>query len=96
MRNGDLNLAWGITLLLLRKAQTDNALGYVAAGPLERHRGWLRGSSTRPSRGGLRQGLAAAICSEWYMALARQPRLATLAKTDDEIWVPKWGPQAAL
>ena len=35
VRSGDLGVAWGITLLLLRKAQTDDALGYVAAGPLE-------------------------------------------------------------
>jgi hypothetical protein len=35
LRSGDLDLAWEITLLLLRKAQTDDALGYVAAGPLE-------------------------------------------------------------
>jgi len=34
VRSGDLELAWQITLLLLRKA-ADNALGYVAAGPLE-------------------------------------------------------------
>jgi hypothetical protein len=34
VRSGDLELAWQITLLLLRKA-SDNALGYVAAGPLE-------------------------------------------------------------
>lgn len=27
--------AWDITLLLLRKAETDDALAYVAAGPLE-------------------------------------------------------------
>jgi hypothetical protein len=33
--NGDLGLAWEITLLLLKKAPTDEALGYVAAGPLE-------------------------------------------------------------
>src|SRR5215470_2641492 len=35
IRSGDLDKAWNITLLLLRKAQTDEALGYVAAGPLE-------------------------------------------------------------
>ena len=35
VRNGDLGLAWEITLLLLKKAPTDDALGYVAAGPLE-------------------------------------------------------------
>lgn len=35
LRSGDLGLAWEITLLLLRKAQTDDVLGYVAAGPLE-------------------------------------------------------------
>ena len=35
LRSGDLGPAWEITLLLLRKAQTDDALGYVAAGPLE-------------------------------------------------------------
>jgi hypothetical protein len=35
VRSGDLDLAWEITLLLLRKAETDEALGYVAAGPLE-------------------------------------------------------------
>ena len=34
VRSGDLDLAWQVTLLLLRKAP-DNALGYVAAGPLE-------------------------------------------------------------
>ena len=34
VRGGDLDRAWEITLLLLRKAP-DNALGYVAAGPLE-------------------------------------------------------------
>jgi hypothetical protein len=34
VRSGDLELAWQITLLLLRKAP-DNTLGYVAAGPLE-------------------------------------------------------------
>jgi hypothetical protein len=32
---GDLDRAWEITLLLLQKAQTDDALGHVAAGPLE-------------------------------------------------------------
>jgi hypothetical protein len=31
----DLENAWEITLLLLRKAHTDDALAYVAAGPLE-------------------------------------------------------------
>jgi len=31
----NLENAWGITLLLLRKADTDDALAYVAAGPLE-------------------------------------------------------------
>jgi hypothetical protein len=35
VRSCDLGLAWEITLLLLRKAQTDDALGYIAAGPLE-------------------------------------------------------------
>jgi hypothetical protein len=35
IRSGDLDKAWNITLLLLRKAKTDEALGYVAAGPLE-------------------------------------------------------------
>jgi len=35
LESGDFGLAWEITLLLLRKAQTDDALGYVAAGPLE-------------------------------------------------------------
>src|SRR5215831_14688981 len=34
IRCGDLDKAWNITLLLLQKA-TDEALGYVAAGPLE-------------------------------------------------------------
>ena len=34
VRSGDLDLAWQVTLILLRKA-SDNALGYVAAGPLE-------------------------------------------------------------
>jgi len=34
VRSGDLDKAWNITLLLLRKA-TDEALGYIAAGPLE-------------------------------------------------------------
>jgi hypothetical protein len=35
VQGGDLDRAWEITLLLLQKAQTDDALGYVAAGPLE-------------------------------------------------------------
>jgi len=35
LRGGDLGLAWEITVLLLRKSQTDDALGYVVAGPLE-------------------------------------------------------------
>ena len=35
VRSGDLDAAWQVTLLLLRKAPNDNALGYVAAGPLE-------------------------------------------------------------
>jgi hypothetical protein len=35
IRRGDLDVAWEIMLLLLRKAETDDALGYVAAGPLE-------------------------------------------------------------
>ena len=34
VKTGDLDLAWEITLLLLRNAP-DDALGYVAAGPLE-------------------------------------------------------------
>ena len=34
VRSGDLDLAWQVTLLLLRKAPNDS-LGYVAAGPLE-------------------------------------------------------------
>lgn len=34
VRSGDVDKAWGITLLLLQKA-TDEALGSVAAGPLE-------------------------------------------------------------
>jgi hypothetical protein len=34
VRSGDLDLAWEISLMLLRKAP-DDALGYVAAGPLE-------------------------------------------------------------
>lgn len=34
VRGGDLELAWEVTLLLLRKA-SDSALGYIAAGPLE-------------------------------------------------------------
>jgi hypothetical protein len=34
IRSG-LDSAWEITLLLLRRAETDEALGYVAAGPLE-------------------------------------------------------------
>lgn len=34
IRGGDLDRAWEITLLLLRKAP-DDALGYIAAGPLE-------------------------------------------------------------
>jgi len=34
VRSGDLDKAWTITLLLLRKA-TDETLGYIAAGPLE-------------------------------------------------------------
>jgi hypothetical protein len=33
--NRELDRAWEITLLLLRKADTDEALGYIAAGPLE-------------------------------------------------------------
>ena len=33
--NRELDRAWQITLLLLRKAETDEALSYVAAGPLE-------------------------------------------------------------
>jgi hypothetical protein len=35
VQGGDLDSAWEITLLLLQKAQTDDALGHVAAGPLE-------------------------------------------------------------
>jgi Family of unknown function (DUF6869) len=35
VRSGDLDLAWEVTLLLLRKAETDDALSFVAAGPLE-------------------------------------------------------------
>lgn len=31
----DVNRGWEITLLLLKKAESDKALGYVAAGPLE-------------------------------------------------------------
>jgi len=34
VRGGDLDRAWEITLLLLRKAP-DDLLGYIAAGPLE-------------------------------------------------------------
>lgn len=34
VRSGDLDKAWNITLLLLQKA-SDEALGFVAAGPLE-------------------------------------------------------------
>jgi hypothetical protein len=34
VRSGDLDVAWQVTALLLRKA-SDDALGYVAAGPLE-------------------------------------------------------------
>jgi hypothetical protein len=34
VRGGDLDRAWEIALLLLRKAP-DDALGYIAAGPLE-------------------------------------------------------------
>jgi len=34
IRSGDLDKAWNITLLLLQKAP-DEALGYIAAGPLE-------------------------------------------------------------
>jgi hypothetical protein len=34
VRSGDLDKAWNITLLLLEKAPNE-ALGYVAAGPLE-------------------------------------------------------------
>jgi hypothetical protein len=33
--NRELDRAWEITFLLLRKADTDEALGYIAAGPLE-------------------------------------------------------------
>lgn len=35
VQGADLNRAWEITLQLLRKAHTDDELGYVAAGPLE-------------------------------------------------------------
>lgn len=35
VRDGDLDRVWELTLLLLKKAMTDEALGYVAAGPLE-------------------------------------------------------------
>jgi hypothetical protein len=31
----DLSKGWKVTLLLLKKADTESALGYVAAGPLE-------------------------------------------------------------
>ncbi len=34
VRSGDLEKAWSITLLLLQKAN-DEAIGYIAAGPLE-------------------------------------------------------------
>jgi hypothetical protein len=34
VRSGDFDIAWEITVLLLQKA-SDDALGYVAAGPLE-------------------------------------------------------------
>lgn len=34
VRSGDLHKAWNITLLLLQKA-SDEARGYIAAGPLE-------------------------------------------------------------
>jgi len=33
--SGDLDSAWEVALLLLRKAPDDDALGFVAAGPLE-------------------------------------------------------------
>ncbi len=35
VRSGDLGRAYDITLFLLKKATTDDELGYVAAGPLE-------------------------------------------------------------
>jgi hypothetical protein len=35
VRSGNLDRAWEITLLLLRKAKTDETLSYVAVGPLE-------------------------------------------------------------
>jgi len=35
VQSGDLDRAWEVTLLLLTKAETDEALSYVAAGPLE-------------------------------------------------------------
>jgi hypothetical protein len=35
VQSGDLDRAWEVTLLLLRKAETDEALCYVASGPLE-------------------------------------------------------------
>lgn len=35
IRSGDLGRAYDITLLLLKKASTDDELSYVAAGPLE-------------------------------------------------------------
>lgn len=35
VQSGDLDRAWEVTLLLLRKVETDEALSYVAAGPLE-------------------------------------------------------------
>jgi hypothetical protein len=35
VRSGDVDRAWSITLLLLRKAKTDKDLNYIAAGPLE-------------------------------------------------------------
>ena len=35
VRSGDLDRAWEITLLLLRKAPDDHVLDYIAAGPLE-------------------------------------------------------------
>ena len=35
VRSGDLDRAFDITVLLVKTAQTDDELGYVAAGPLE-------------------------------------------------------------
>ena len=76
-----------ITLLLIRKAQ-DDVLGYIAAGRLE---DFVDGYGDRGfdlGRASLRRGYAPAICIEWYLAAARQPVLATVARANDKVQIP--------